>query len=79
MRQTPTIEIFNEIKTSAISVWETYDNTYGYVTEKLEYINRLENIQDNVMILYRMFDWINQAKMLNSLSEESINYIKENL
>ena len=79
MRQTPTIEIFNEIKASAISVWETYDNTYGYVTEKLEYINRLENIQDNVMVFYRMFDWVNQAKMLNSLSKESINYIKENL
>ena len=79
MTQTPTLEIFNEIKASAISVWETYDNTYGYVTEKLEYINRLENIQDNVMVLYRMFDWVNQGKMLNMLSEESINYIKENL
>jgi hypothetical protein len=79
MRQTPTIEIFNEIKASAISVWETYDNTYGYVTEKLEYINRLENIQDNVMVFYRMFDWVNQGKMLNMLSEESIEYIKENL
>ena len=79
MTQTPTNEIFNEIKLASISVWETYDNTYGYVTEKLEYINRLENIQDNVMVFYRMFDWINQAKMLNILSEESINYIKKNL
>lgn len=79
MTQTPTLEIFNEIKSAAISVWETYDNTYGYVTEKLEYINRLENIQDNVMVFYRMFDHINQAKMLNVLSEESIKYIKENL
>ena len=79
MRQTPPIEIFNEIKASAISVWEIYDNTYGYVTEKLEYINKLENIQDNVMVFYRMFDYINQAKLLNLLSEESINYIKENL
>jgi len=67
------------MKSAATTVWETYDNTYGYVTEKLEYINRLENIQDNAMVFFRMFDWINQAKMLNSLSEESINYIKENL
>ncbi len=76
--ETPSIEIFEEMKSAATAVWQTYDNTYGYVTEKLEYINSIGNIKDNAMVFYRMFDYQNQAKMREMLSEESINYIKNN-
>lgn len=40
----PSEEIFQEIKDKAITIWETYDNTHGYVTEKVEYIQSLKNI-----------------------------------
>ena len=76
--ETPSQKIFNEMKSVASTVWGTYDNTYGYVTEKLDYINGLENIQDNAMVFYRMFDWINQARMEEGLSEDSLEYIKNN-
>lgn len=76
--ETPSIEIFEEMKSAAIAVWQTYDNTYGYVTEKLNYINSFGNIKDNAMVFYRMFDYQNQAKMMEKLSQEAINYINQN-
>ena len=75
---TPSITIFEEMKSAAIAVWQTYDNQFGYVTEKLERVNSITNVQDNAMALYRMFDYENQAKMRARLSQEAINYINEN-
>lgn len=75
---TPSIIIFEEMKSAAISVWQTYDNQFGYVTEKLSIIEGIKNYQDNAMVFYRMFDYENQAKMRSKLSPESINYINEN-
>ena len=75
---TPSITIFEEMKSAAIAVWQTYDNQFGYVTEKVERVNSITNVQDNAMALYRMFDYENQAKMRARLSQEAINYINEN-
>jgi hypothetical protein len=76
--KTPSISIFEEMKSAAIAVWQTYDNEFGYVTEKLERVNSITNVQDNAMVFYRMFDYENQAKMRERLSQEAINYINEN-
>lgn len=54
--KTPSQEIFENIKEAATKVWLTKDNSYGYVTGKLETINKVYNISDNVMIFWRMFD-----------------------
>ena len=78
MRETPTEEVFNEMKTAATIIWNTYDNEFGYVDEKMETVNRLGNIQDNAMVFYRMFDHMNQSKMLVTLSKEAIEYISNN-
>lgn len=77
--ETPSIEIFNDMKQAAIQVWRAYDNEYGYVDEKLNYVNGLSNIQDNAMVFYRMFDWENQRKFKQLVNEETIEYIKNNL
>ena len=76
--ETPTQEVFDDMKSKAIAIWKTYSNEYGYVTEKLNYINSLENIQDNAMVFYRMFDWINQSTMNNTVNPESLDYISRN-
>jgi hypothetical protein len=76
--ETPSIEIFNEMRAAATQIWNTYDNQFGYVTEKLNRINSLENIQDNAMVFYRMFDWENQAKFRNLISHQTLEYIKNN-
>jgi hypothetical protein len=76
--ETPSIEIFNEMRAAATQIWNTYDNQFGYVTEKLNRINSLENIQDNAMVFYRMFDWENQTKFRNLVSHQTLEYIKNN-
>lgn len=76
---TPSKQIFDEMKAAAIAVWtENYSDEFGYVTEKTDRINSLSNIEDNAMVFFRMFDWINQGKMMNKLGPEAINYINEN-
>jgi len=75
---TPSQEIYNEMKSIATQIWETYDNQYGYVTEKLSYINRIDNIQDNAMVFYRMFDNQNQETFRANASNEVLEYIENN-
>jgi len=77
--ETPSIEIFNEMRVAATQIWNTYDNQFGYVTEKLDYINSIKNIEDNAMVFYRMFDWENQTTFKTLVSESTLNYIKNNL
>jgi hypothetical protein len=77
--ETPSVEIFNDMKQAATQIWKTYDNEYGYVDEKLNYVNGLNNIQDNAMVFYRMFDWENQRKFKQLVKEETLEYIKNNL
>jgi hypothetical protein len=75
---TPSQEIYNEMKSIATQIWETYDNQYGYVTDKLNYINSIDNIQDNAMVFYRMFDDNNQETFRTNASNEVLNYIQNN-
>ena len=77
--ETPSAEIFNEIKETAKQIWQNnYSDEHGYVTEKTERINSIKNYADNVMICYRMFDHNNQQKMRGELSDEAIEYIDNN-
>jgi hypothetical protein len=77
--ETPSQQIFDEMKAAAIAVWsENYSDEFGYVTEKTDRINGITNIQDNAMVFFRMFDWTNQSKMMYKLGPEAINYINEN-
>jgi hypothetical protein len=77
--ETPSEEIFNEIKQAAIKVWKTKDNTGGYVTEKIAYLNSFSNYADNAMTFYRLFDSTNRMIMLKLLSGEALEYISKNL
>jgi hypothetical protein len=80
MNKTPSIEIFNEMKTIASSIWrDNYSDEYGYVSEKLDYINSFGNISDNAMVFYRMFDYPNQRKFQEMSTIPVIIYIEENV
>lgn len=76
--ETPSQEIFDEMKSLAIQIWSTYDNTYGYVTEKLGYVNRIDNVKDNAMVFYRMFDHSNQQTFKAHASPKVLVYIEHN-
>lgn len=75
----PTDKIFNEIKEKSIEIWNQYDNTYGYVDEKLRIVNTTTNIKDNYLYIFNMFDMSNQRKLLKMLSPKSRKYILNRL
>lgn len=66
----PSDEIFEELKTLAMDLWMTYDNTYWYADEKISRIINLENIRDNFMYMFAMFDVVNQKKIVSKASPE---------
>lgn len=73
----PSDEIFNEIKQVAINIWKTYDDTYGYASEKIGYVESITNVRDNWGTIVGMFDWQNQAKLLANLSPEAKEKVQE--
>lgn len=74
---TPSDEIFNEIKRAAIDIWKGYDDTYGYATEKIAMVNSLTNFRDNWGTMVGMFDYQNQMKLLAKLSPQAQVLVKE--
>ena len=66
----PSDDIFEDIKEHAIELWQTYDNEFGYVDEKLDRIKDLKNISDNWAYMIAMFDSNNKYKLLLSLKLE---------
>lgn len=64
----PSDDMFNEIKGAAMLIWESYDNTYGYATEKLNRVRDIQNIDDNYMYIVAMFDSDNQDKLFGILN-----------
>lgn len=67
----PKEEIFNEIKAKAIAIWQTYDDTYGYATEKLDRIKNIQNIKDNACYIVAMFDTWNQNRLFYMVDGEA--------
>lgn len=67
----PTDDQFNEVKQKAIEIWQTYDDTHLYATEKINRIKDLPNIADNFMVIVAMFDNQNQGKLRRSISDEA--------
>lgn len=74
----PNETIFQEIKSAAIAVCKLMNNKGGYATEKLNYIEGIENIKDNAMVFYRMMDVGNRTLMRTKLGKDSLNYIDKN-
>lgn len=66
-RRQPTNEVFEDIKQAAIAVWQTYDNSYGYVDEKLERIEQINNYGDSWITLLGMLDHPNQLRCISNL------------
>ena len=60
--------IFAELKRLAIELWRTYDDTYGYASEKIGRIENLKNSHDNFLLIFSMFDPFNQAKIYEQAS-----------
>lgn len=66
----PDDKYFEEMKNAAIAIWSTYDDTYGYASEKIWRIKDIENVSDNFMYILAMFDINNQESILSIISPE---------
>ena len=73
----PSDKIFDEIKKVAIEIWRTYDDTYGYASEKIKMVEDLTNFKDNWGAMVGMFDSVNQARLLARLSPEAKEKVRE--
>lgn len=75
---TPPQKVFDEIKENAIKIWQTYDNQFGYVDEKvnrIKDIKDIKNFKDNAWYIVAMFDSNNQMKLVSMVSEETADMI----
>lgn len=75
----PKDEQFNELKEKAIEIWNTYNNDYGYVDEKVNRIKDILNVGDNFMYMVAMFDMNNQVKLAEKLSVKTRKSIRERM
>ena len=70
----PPQEIFEDIKENARKIWQSYDDTYGYASEKIARTD-IENISDNAWYIVAMFDQTNQMKLLSMVKPETMKAI----
>jgi hypothetical protein len=77
--EAPSQAIFDEMKETATQIWSGYDDSHGYASGKIGYINSFGNVGDNAMVMYRMFDSSNQGKFIKLSSPQVLTYIAENL
>ena len=71
------MEIFETIKDFVINQFKLHDNQFGYVDEKLEQINKIDNNSDP-MILLNMLHFLNRRFILNCGKISVISYVTEN-
>ena len=67
----PAQQIFDEIKQASIDLWQTYDDQFGYATEKVSRIKDIGNIKDNTCYMVAMFDFLNQMKLKKMVSGDT--------
>ena len=67
----PSDEVFNGIKEASIKLWQTYDDQFGYATEKVSRIKDIRNIKDNTCYMVAMFDFHNQQILFSRVKGEA--------
>lgn len=72
----PSQEIFEDIKRGCLEIWGTYDDAYGYASEKKDVVNRFDNIRDNCLTMVAMFDVHNMKRLLRIVSEPSCEWLE---
>lgn len=68
---------FADIKVNAIAIWNGYDDTHGYATEKIDRIRSVENVRDNAMYIIAMFDRNNVRDLLSRLETKTIEELND--
>ena len=75
----PSDTCFDELKEVCIRFWETFDNQFSYVTEKIDSIKDLPNEGSNFVSMVQMIHPISRKLIANVLSLETRNEISMRL
>ena len=75
----PKNKYFEELKSKAMELWNTYDDEFGYASGKINRIKDIENIKDNFMYIVAGFDYSNQRKLFEKLSEETRKEVRKRM
>ena len=74
----PSDAIFTHLRTTIIAnVWRKYDDTYGYASSKIDYINSFNNLSDNFMTMWNMLDVHNAQIVLDKINFRTYKALKE--
>jgi hypothetical protein len=71
----PPKEVFDDMKQVAMQIWETYADPYR--TEKIDRTKDIQNISDNFMYMFAMFDMSNQHKVVRLLKPETQKELRD--
>lgn len=72
-----TDEAFEDLKANAILLWQTYDNEYGYVDDKVSRIKDIQNVRDNGMYILAMFDSFNVLRLLGMVEADTRHQLED--
>ena len=75
----PKQRCFEELKSVCIRYWGTFDNSFGYGTEKIEQTKALENVGSNFMTMIKMIHPLSWEVIADALSKETRNHISMRL
>lgn len=71
----PREESFNELKEACIRFWNTFDDKFGYATEKIDRIKDLPNDGPNFVMMVQMIHPVAREVISKLLSLETRNEI----
>ena len=75
----PSDKIFEEVKKACIQVWTDFAETDSYRKEKIERVEQIKNVKDNMMFMLCLFDIPNLGKVANLLNNEALKAIRDRL
>jgi hypothetical protein len=67
----PKDEYFEELKSVCIKFWRTFDDQFGYATEKINTIKDLKNVDGNFMSMVQMIHPLNRILISEAISIET--------
>jgi len=70
----PDQDDFDDMKAAAMEIWSSYEDPYK--TEKLDRIKDVQNIKDNFMYLFAMFDIHNQRRVVQLLKHKTCDALR---
>lgn len=75
--EAPPEDVFNEIKEKCIEYWkENFNDENGYVTAKINRINKIKNVDNDFLFMVNMFDTQNEKFCIQGMNPKARAWIR---